>query len=151
LVCPAGPLPGAAGDCYDIAYHYDGDRNFLGTEGAGTLNVTYDIRLLSPLHAKKSGSTLPIQIDLASATGADVSSANIAVTALGIARISAPEALLPASAAGNSRPDNQFKYGNGKYQYDLKLPKGLVPGKYLFYFAVFEDPVVHSFEFEVTG
>jgi len=57
---------------------------------------------------------------------------------------------MPAVAAGNSNPGNQFTYSAGQYQYNLKTSRTLAPGTYLFYFTIEGDPLVHSVQFVVA-
>jgi hypothetical protein len=135
---------------YRISYSYDGDSNFTAATGASTLNVTYNVTaLFDQSQPRQAGSTLPIQLALTDANGNDVSSSSTRITALGIASVLDPNDLLPADDPGNSYPDSQFKYSGGRYQYNLKMPKTLTPGTYLFYFMIDGDPIVHSVQFEV--
>ena len=96
------------------------------------------------------------------ANGRDVSAKSIVVTAVGIAPISNPIAILPAQSAGKPNPGNQFVFerendgdrdrddkNDGAYEFDLKTPKNLAPGSYLFYFTVQGDPILHSVQFRI--
>ena len=59
---------------------------------------------------------------------------------------------LPAADAGNSNPDNLFRFQAGTnpcYQYNLKTPKGLSAGTYLLFFEVEGDPIRHAVQFTI--
>jgi hypothetical protein len=86
---------------------------------------------------------------LTDANGTSVPSPNLAVTALGFASVESPDVLLPAESSGNSNPGNRFNYSAGRYHYNLKTPKTLAPGTYVFFFMIEGDPLVHSVQFQV--
>jgi hypothetical protein len=136
-----------------ITYSYGGDANFTAASATGVLDVTYGIlALYDTSHAKKAGSTLPVQIELVNVSGQDVSSANVTVTAVGIAPASNPSAVQPAQSPGNSNPGGLFQFQGGKqpfYLFNLAIPNDLAAGTYLFYFTVAGDPIQHSVQFTV--
>jgi hypothetical protein len=115
-----------------------------------TIDVTYDILVLSQKTTAKAGSTIPIQIELIAGAGQDVSSAGTTVTAIGIAPLSDPTALtrFPPGSAFAFNPQMGPK-SPASYSYTLKT-KGLSPGAYLLYFTVSGDPLQHSIELMIT-
>ena len=150
---------------HNVSFAYGGDVNFTAASASGTLDATYGVlALFDQTHANQPGSTLPIQIALATAGGQDVSSSGVAVTALGIAattdtadRVGAADAssvpaLAPITAAGGSNPGNVFLELGGSnpfYQYNMQIPVGLAAGTYRLYFSVAGDPLVHWVTFLV--
>jgi hypothetical protein len=120
-----------------------------------TITSTYGVLVLSDLrHPRKAGSAIPFQIELTTAGGRNVSSAAIAVTALGIGTgpVYNPRTALAVQAEGNSCPGNVFQFQGGKapsYRYNLKTPKGLKAGNYWLFFKVQGDPVIHAVGFQV--
>jgi hypothetical protein len=137
----------------NIAYSYGGDANFTAASATGVLDVTYGIlTLYDTTKAKNAGSTLPVQIELVSVSGQDVSSSSVTVKAVGIAPASNPSAIQPAPSPGNSDPGGVFQFHGGKqpsYQFNLKIPDDLAAGTYLLFFTVAGDPVQHSVQFTV--
>jgi hypothetical protein len=102
--------------------------------------------------AVKSGATIPIELELCNASGADVSAANIVVTATALTQISrnSPGML---EDAGNANPDNNFRYDaalgrTGGYIFNLKTT-GLSTGTYSLSFTTGSDPTVYSVQFQV--
>lgn len=135
---------------YPISYSYNGDQNFNAAADVGTVNVTYNVTTFSgPMQARQAGSTISFYVQLTNANGIGMPSPNRAVMALGMASVGSPNDLLPAGSAGNSNPGNRFLSGSYRYLYNLKTPKNLAAGKYLFYFAIDGDPLVHSLQFEI--
>jgi Bacterial Ig domain len=95
----------------------------------------------------KSGATLPIKLYLCDASGADVSSPSIVLTALNMVNTTTRE-VTPALHPGNADPDNQFKYKqefgpSGGYMFNLQTTD-LKPGSYVLTFQVGSDPIDYS-------
>jgi hypothetical protein len=149
----AFPTAALGTGAYTVDYSYAASSNFTDPHATATLDVTYGIgALFDQTAARQAGSTIPIQIALLSATGQNVSSAAVTVTAVGIAPLWSPGNVMPAGAAGNSNPGNLFQFQGSVspfYQYNLKTPKGLTAGSYLFYFEVEGDPIMHSVQFTI--
>jgi TolB protein len=115
------------------------------------LKVSYGVRALyDEMKTYKSGSTVPVKLQLTNAGGANVSSPSLALTALGTTRISTNAAGVPEDA-GNSNPDSGFRYdaGIGGYIYNLKT-KGYAPGTYVLTFRVAGDPAAHTVQFRIA-
>jgi uncharacterized repeat protein (TIGR01451 family) len=110
--------------------------------------ITYGINpLFDQTKANKSGSTIPIKLELVNASGLNRSASNIVVTATAVTRLSnnAPGAL---QDPGNSSPDFNFRFTGGQYQFNLKTT-GYATGTYRLDFQVSGDPVTHSVQFQV--
>ena len=110
--------------------------------------VTYGVNaLFDQTKAHKSGSTVPIKLELVNASGVNQSASNIVVTATAVTRLSnnAPGAL---QDPGNSNPDFNFRYTGGQYHFNLKTT-GYATGTYRLDFQVSGDPVTHSVQFQI--
>jgi hypothetical protein len=155
VVFPTAALPTGA---YQIQYDYAGSANFQDAHAVATLDLTDGILILSNQGAREPGSTIPIQIELIAASGQDVSSPNVTVTALGIAATTDTAdttgavdpadvgTLLAAQAAGDSNPANVFRLQGGQqlfYMYNLQTAQDMAAGTYRLYFQVQGDPLWH--------
>ena len=151
---------------YTIGYSYAGDNNFTSATATANMDVTDGVlALFDQSQSKHAGSTIPIQIELVSASGQDLSSAGTTVTAVGMAATtdttdttgsidpSLVGALQPVQAAGNSNPNNVFREQGGTkpfYMYNLQTPDGpdrrhlpaVLPGP--------GDPLLHWVTFSVS-
>lgn len=112
--------------------------------------VGYAIQVLySQTKAHKSGSTIPIKLQMVDANGVNVSSDSIVVTAISVIQVStnAPGTL---EDAGNSNPDNNFRYDNslGGYIFNLKTT-GYATGTYNLNFKAGSDPTLHTVQFQI--
>jgi uncharacterized repeat protein (TIGR01451 family) len=111
----------------------------------GTL---YKVRaLFDQTTAYKSGSTIPIKLQLTNANGVNVSSASIVVTALSVVRVSTNTSGA-VTDAGNANPDSNFRYDGGGYAFNLKT-KGYASGTYLLRFKAGNDSSIYSLQFQV--
>lgn len=134
---------------YVINYSYSGDTNFTAASGNGSLTVAYGTQLLfdnsKTVHA---GSALPVKLELTDASGADVSSSNIAVTATSLV---GPNGAVSLSSEGNANPNNLFRYDPslGGYIFNLDT-KGFASGTYTLSYTAGNDPTVHSLTFVVS-
>lgn len=97
--------------------------------------------------AHKSGSTIPIKLQLSDASGANLSSAGVLVAATGTIRVSTNTSGELADA-GASNPDFDFRYAGGGYIFNLKTT-GYAPGTYLLLFRAGDDPTDHAVEFRI--
>jgi hypothetical protein len=140
---------GLGAGAYPISYSYGGDNNFTAATGTGSLTVAYSTQLLfnnsKPVH---SGADLPIKLELTDGSGADISSANIAVTAVSLMDSKGDSVSL--RSAGNANPNDPFHYDPnlGGYIFNLDT-KGLAAGTYTFYYKAGNDPTLHSLTFVV--
>ena len=127
-------------------------RDNAGNTSSKTVSyrVAYAVNpLFDQSKAVKSGSTLPIKLQLTDVAGANQSSSAIVVTAIRVVQLSnnAPGAL---QDAGNANPDFNFRYDAalGGYVFNLKTT-GYATGTYRLDFQVSGDPVTHSVQFQV--
>ena len=96
----------------------------------------------------KSGSTVPIKLQLCDAIGRNLSSPAIVVTAIGIRKIS-DGAYGPVDDSGSANPDYNFRYDStlggmgGGYIFNLSV-KGLGTGSYLLGFKAGSDPTIYT-------
>ncbi len=116
------------------------------TVGYG-LNLLYDAN-----RVHKGGSTVPVKLQLFDSAGANLSSAATVLRAVGVSLVTS-ETTGPATDAGNSNPDSDFRFdpalgGTGGYQFNLKTD-GLAPGTYRLSFTVGGDPHVYAAQFQV--
>lgn len=115
--------------------------------------VRYAVCLLyDPEKSHKSGSTVPLKIQLCDAGGQNHSSGAVPVTATSVYMVStnAPGTL---EDAGNANPDFNFRYdatlgGDGGYIFNLKLT-GYARGTYALTFSAGGDPVPYVLQFQV--
>ncbi len=92
--------------------------------------------------SKQTGSTIPAKISLCDASGVNVSSPAITVTAVGLS----PAGTLDDS--GHANPGDVFRPVDSGYIFNLST-KGLAPGDYTLDFTVAGDPTVHHYAFTV--
>ena len=126
-------------------------NNYAITYVNGTLSITYGVcALYDPEQAAQSGSTIPVKLQLCTASLSDVSSPGVVVTATGVIQVSNN---VPAQLAdsGNANPDFNFRYTAGTpgmYIFNLST-KGYASGTYLLNFNVAGDPLPHQVKFSV--
>jgi hypothetical protein len=124
-----------------------------GTVFTSSVAVSYSVCLLfDPTRPNKSGSTVPIKLQICDPDVGNLSSSDVVVTALGVKLVSnnAPGAL---QDPGNANPDSNFRYdstlgGTGGYIYNLST-KGFSTGTYALSFKAGADKLIHSVQFEV--
>jgi hypothetical protein len=102
--------------------------------------------------AVKSGSTVPIKLQLCDSSGNDLSSPSITLHAVSVTQTSTSISGL-VQDAGNANPDNDFRFDStlgstGGYIFNLKTT-GLSTGSYNLNFTVTGDSVVYSTAFQV--
>lgn len=110
--------------------------------------LTYGVQVLfDQTKPVKSGATLPVKFQLTNASGANVSSASLVVTALSVLRVSTNTSG-DVQDSGNANPDNNFRYAGGSYIYNLST-KGYASGTYLLRFRAGTDVVNYTVQFQV--
>jgi hypothetical protein len=122
--------------------------NYNITFANGTLNIGYNICVdFDQSKAHQSGSTIPIKLQICSASGVNQSSASVIVQATYVLRITTitPQAV---EDAGNSNPDDNFRFAGGTYIFNLKTT-GYPTGTYLLGFVVAGDPTTHTVQFSI--
>ncbi|HVF57079.1 MAG TPA: DPP IV N-terminal domain-containing protein [Pyrinomonadaceae bacterium] len=114
-------------------------------------SVSYGVRALyDETKAHKSGSTVPIKLQLTNAGGANLSSAGLVVKALGTTLVSTNAAGV-LEDAGKANPDFDFRYDArvGGYVFNLKTT-GYAAGTYVLNFRVAGDPTKHATQFRIA-
>lgn len=112
--------------------------------------VGYGICLLyDPVRAARAGSTMPIRVQLCDASGSNVSSEDVVLTATGVTKLST-QASRDVVDAGNANPDDNFRFdsglgGSGGYIFNLRTT-GLTTGTYALAISVSGDPTPHVSE-----
>ena len=109
--------------------------------------VTYGVAALyDQTKAHKSGSTIPVKLQLVDAAGNNVSDPSLVVHVTGIT----PAPPGPDFNSGNSNPGDNFRYDPtlGGYIFNLST-KGFAAGEYTLSFTVTGDPVTHTVKFVV--
>jgi hypothetical protein len=143
-ILPGGTTPQAL----TITGEFSGGALIAPSSDTATLSVSFNICLLyDPTKAVKSGATYPIKIQLCDINGSNVSSADIVVQAMNVEQVSTSTSG-DVITAGSSNADNNFRFDNGSYIFNLKTT-GLATGTYKLYFTAGDDPVQHSVEFQV--
>jgi hypothetical protein len=111
--------------------------------------VGFDVCLLyDPTRAVKSGSTLPVKIQLCSGDVNQSSAARV-VTALAVRKLS-NQTTSEVLDSGNANPDSNFRFEPGLAGYIFNLStRGLTTGTYALTFTATGDPTVHEVRFAV--
>ncbi|HEX8190606.1 MAG TPA: pectinesterase family protein [Pyrinomonadaceae bacterium] len=130
------------------------------TDEAGnqtTKTVSYTVGFaLAPLYEEgkvhKAGSTVPVKLQLVDNAGANLSSADRVVRAVGVTLVSSNTSG-EATDAGDANADQNFRFDptlgeTGGYIYNLKT-SGYAPGTYRLNFTVGADPHVYTAQFQV--
>lgn len=122
--------------------------NYTITYVDGTLTITYDVCVLyDQTKVHKSGSTVPVKLEVCGAGGVNVSSASIVVHATTVTISSTTVSGQPEDS-GNANPDADFRFSAPFYIYNLST-KGLPSGTYLLHFTISGDPLEHSVQFMI--
>ena len=124
----------------------------VGNASSSTVGyaVTYRIcALYDQTAVRKLGSAVPIKLQLCNASGANVSSASIVVTARSVTLTTTQVSGAP-SDTGNANPDSNFRYDSSLtgYIYNLST-KPLTAGTWTLTFTVAGDPIAHTVQFQV--
>ena len=134
---------------YTVLYSYAGDDNFTAASATGSLNIgtAYTVEPLyktdKPHHG---GSTIPIKLEVEDASGKNVSSQNLSITA--VALVDANGKNYTPRGRGNANPGNAFRYADHGYLYNLDST-GLAPGRYTLLVSVGSDPALHAVTFVI--
>lgn len=128
-----------------------------GTDVAGNsatvicpYTVSYRIALeYDPTNANKSGSSVPIMIELQNYSGNDVSSKTITLTAKTVTNTVAATTM-PPTGPGASEPNNLFSFSTSPamYTYVLKTT-GYQSGSYTLDFVISGDPLTQHAPFSI--
>ena len=143
-ILPGGTTPQAL----TITGEFSGGAATAPSTDTAMLNVTFNICLeYDPTKAVKSGATYPIKIQLCDVNGNNVSSADIVLQAMGVSLVSTT-VMGDVISSGEANADNNFRFDNGTYIFNLKTT-GLSTGVYNLYFKAGSDPVLHTVQFQV--
>lgn len=115
-----------------------------------TYNVGYRVCVLyDQTKSHKSGSTIPIKLQLCDVNGVNKSAANIVVTAYSLLKLdSTPDGTVEDS--GNANPDSNFRYDATLAGYIFNLQtKGLTTGTYALSFKVDGQSAIYSVQFNI--
>jgi hypothetical protein len=134
---------------YTIQYSYAGDANFQGSSGTATLQVTYAVKNLFPLSRPiHAGAALPVILQVNDASGNNLSSAGLTVTAVSL--IGPNGQIYTPQPKGRANPGNVFRHVGPDYVYILNT-RDLPAGTYTLLVKVGNDPVLHAVTFTVCA
>jgi len=140
----------ASAGAKSIAINSTDNAGNAATQSTVNYNVAFGLSVMyDQTKAHKSGSTVPIKVRLVDANGVNVSSASIALHAVGVIQMSS-QASTTLDAAGNANPDFDFRYDEilGGYIFNLKTT-GFGTGTYVLNFVVGGSPTINNVEFQV--
>jgi hypothetical protein len=105
--------------------------------------------LYDPSQAKRSGSTIPLKLEITDAAGDNMDSADLPIQALFVVGQNGIQAQL--QSPGNANPNNLFQFDPRTiaYQFNLKTT-GYSSGLYTLYFQVGDAPTLYSLSFTVS-
>ncbi|HYP52526.1 MAG TPA: hypothetical protein VEQ42_03240, partial [Pyrinomonadaceae bacterium] len=115
--------------------------------------VGYRLQLLyDSAKTKKSGSTVPVKLQILDEQGNNLSSENTTVQAAGVS-LAPSGALGPVADAGDANAGQAFRFdpslgSNGGYVFNLKTT-GYAPGLYLLHFTIGGNTHVYTAQFRV--
>lgn len=154
-------IPVATGEAYSrpgASYAWFGDGSPTGGNASIDWNyvrltnqrVTYQIcALYDETRAVRSGAAYPIKIQLCNASGGNLSSPDITVTALSTFHVSS-NTTGEVMDTGNANPDGNFRYDADLAGYIFNLSTtGLVSGTYQLNLKAGSDTQTHSVQFQV--
>ena len=126
-----------------------------GNTATKTVNYTvgYKLNLLyDPGQVSKSGSTIPIKLQLFNDSGTNLSSADMVVHAVGVSHITT-NTYGQLNGAGNANPNQNFRYdpalgGTGGYIFNLNTG-GYATGTYALHLIVGGEPHVYTTQFQI--
>jgi hypothetical protein len=131
------------------------DDDLDSGQNTAQVQVTYGIlALFDQTKAAKSGSTIPIKLQLVDANGNNLSASNKTVNVVAV-KLNSVAVAGTDYDSGNANPDNNFRFdptlgGTGGYIFNLSTKNlNLGTGDYTLYFTVTGDPVVHTVNFKV--
>jgi predicted extracellular nuclease len=125
------------------------DDDGMAGSATTTVNVGYGVvALFDQTKEHKSGSTIPVKLQLVDAAGNNLSSSELVVHVTGITRGSTP---VPGTNwdSGNANPGNNFRFVGDGYIFNLSTKNLLGPGEYTLHFTVTGDPTIHTLNFIV--
>ena len=138
---------------YTVTASFAGNNDYNPAVGTATIMIAFEVRSLTDLsRAFNAGRTIPIKLQLTDANGNNLSSTEIDLSAIRLERINADgtRTEVGLQSAGNSNPDNLFRYDAalGGYIFNLST-RGLGVGTYHFYWMAEGDPTEHELIFQL--
>jgi hypothetical protein len=122
----------------------------VGNRSQATVSYSVGYRAClryDPDRPRNAGSTVPVEVQVCDAAGANLSSADLVVTAVGVVH-AATGAAVPLQSPGRSQPGDHFTFGGGSYTFNVGT-SGYGPGRYELRFTVAGDPAVHAAPFTI--
>jgi hypothetical protein len=144
---------GAINNAGQVTGSYRDDLNSPNHGFLASPSPSYSVCLLyDPSKPAKSGSTLPIKVEVCDSSGANLSSPSLLIHVTGVTRVS-DNVAGDAFDSGNANPDQDFRFdaslGNGGgYIYNLST-KGLVSGAYTLDFTIGAGKAIFHTAFQV--
>jgi predicted outer membrane repeat protein len=138
---------------YTVTASFAGNDEYNPAVATATIMIAFEVRTLTDLsRVFNAGRTIPIKLQLLDANGNNVSSPEIDLTAIRLERVNSDgsRTMVSLQDAGNSNPDNLFRYnaGLGGYIFNLST-RGLGEGTYYFYWMAEGDPTEHELTFQL--
>ena len=130
-------------------FYFNGDGSAHGFIASPTYSVCL---LYDPTKAAKSGSTIPIKLELCDGSGNDLSSSSLTVHAVSVTMVSTSISGA-VEDSGDANPGNDFRYDStlgtlGGYIFNLST-KGMSTGSYVVNFTVSGDSSSYTAAFQV--
>jgi hypothetical protein len=131
----------------NLAYGSDTNTEYFALNGVEDYSVK---ALYDQTKSHKSGSTVPIKIQIVDAAGVNVSSSSILVTATGLTRLDNSASAIVDDSGSADSPDNNFRYDSTLAGYIFNLSsKGLTTGTWVLSFTVGANPTPKSVRFDI--
>jgi hypothetical protein len=149
----AGTVLPVGNDTLAVAFTPTNTGNYTTATKTVVERVNYGVcALYDQTKAAKSGSTIPIKLQLCNSAGVNLSSSGIVVHAIGT-RLISPNAWGAVEDAGNANPDMDFRFtmfdpSTGGYIFNLQT-KGLSTGVYQLGYVVGADPTIYTVQFQI--
>lgn len=106
--------------------------------------------LYDPTKAHRAGRTVPLKVQLCDEAGANLSSPELPLTAVGLVKRDASASTTLAESPGNANPDSAFRYDEELAGYIFNLStRGLTSGTWELRFTVAGDETVYALPFDV--
>jgi uncharacterized protein YegL len=142
LAMPSGIVLTLGGGVCTVTVTQAGDANYNPSPAVTrSFTVSYGVKVLTDFdRVVRTPATLPIELQLVTAYGLNVSSPSVAVTAVSL------DGNPTVPAAGNTQPGQKFALSGHGYRYNLKTA-GLAPGTHTLVFTAGNDPVQHTLTF----
>lgn len=149
----AGTLLPAGNNTLSVTFTPADAADYTTATRTVVLTVNYGVCVpYDQTKAVKSGGTIPIKLELCSASGANLSSPGVVLTAVGT-RLVSTDAWGDVQDAGDANPDMNFRFktfdpATPGYIFNLQT-KGLTIGVYELGFYVSGNPTVYTVQFQV--